>query len=581
MYKTVIISFVLIFISIYSFPQQADPSRVNRIFNGAVKMYSDGNYTGALEIFERISRNYPYNSKTTASIIFRAKCLIELRKFSEAENILKDFLKKYSRSKFVDEARLTLAKAYIGRNQYTKSVIELINVYSVSHSDEYISESKEVIENLVLQYLTTAELRSVLDSAEDNKVKPFLLLLLGKLYIDNGMKAYAREIFSDLVKLYPDSEERQLAELYSSDEGTVPKTSVEKLTLMGLMLPLSGIENSDAINASKEILEGVRYAVAEFNEGREDKVGLVVMDTENSREKIAKIKEQVAPDASIKVILGPVFSSEVGVALEEFKNSDIPIVSPTATDNDLTFINDNFFQANPNFIVRAKAMAQYVYYVENKRRMAVLNSIDGYSPLLAAEFIKEFEYLGGVIVVKSTYRGSMLSSGNQLSEFSSKLDDSEGIYLPLAERIDAPLLLSQLVQNEIDLPLYGNQDWFLAKGYETSPELSNKMTFTSDYFIDYNNSSFESFNKKFIFRTRIDANRNALYGYDAAKYILTVIRNIDPQRRNIKMKMESGISVIGYHNNIAFDKNRVNRFINIVKYNNGFFELVDKFKANI
>jgi len=163
---------------------------------------------------------------------------------------------------------------------------------------------------------------------------------------------------------------------------------------------------------------------------------------------------------------------------------------------------------------------------------------------------------------------------------SAKLVPAEGIYVPLSDKRDVPFLLSQLVQTNVDIALYGNQDWFLAKGFETSPELSNKVTFTSDYFIEFNNSEYQDFNKNFLARTKIDANRNVLYGYDAAKYMLTVLRNISRNRENIKAKMQTGISVNGFHNNISFDQNRVNLFLNIVRYKDGVFELVDKFKAS-
>ena len=74
-------------------------------------------------------------------------------------------------------------------------------------------------------------------------------------------------------------------------------------------------------------------------------------------------------------------------------------------------------------------------------------------------------------------------------------------------------------------------------------------------------------------------NRNILYGYDTAKFILTVMRNLDPTRKNIKYKIESGINVSGFHNNISFDTERSNKYLNIVRFNDGLFELVDKFRG--
>jgi branched-chain amino acid transport system substrate-binding protein len=580
MFRVSSIVVIIIFISACALSQHANQNdEINKIFNEGVQLYSNGNYKDALKIFEKISDDYPYNSKTTASIVFKGKILAALKNFSEAEILLRDFLRKYSESKYRYEAKLALAKAYLGKNEFLRSLSTLLDLYSETSSGLYADEAKKVSEELTLQHLTTAEIKSLYDSAEDNKVKSFLLLLSGKLYIDNGKLTEASETFLKLIRLYPDSKEKIEAEIINSGLTDKNKTTNENF-LIGILLPLSGLDRSEELTASNEILEGIKFAFSEYNEERTDKIGTVIFDTENSSQRIKEIKEQIELHNSIKLLIGPVYSTEVSVTLKEFRNSDIPIISPTATDNDLTYHNSNFFQANPNFIVRAKVMAQFIYYVENKRKIAVLNSIDGYSPLLAAEFVREFEKLGGNVVIKSTYKNSSLAYGNQLADFSSKLSSAEGIFLPLADRMDAPLILSQLVQNDVDIPLFGNQDWLLAKGFETSPELSNKMTITSDYFIDYNSDSYQNFNKKFIARTNSEANRNVLYGYDAAKYVLTILRNINPERKNIKSKMESGISVSGFHNNISFDPNRVNRYMNIIKYHDGFFELIDRFKAN-
>lgn len=120
----------------------------------------------------------------------------------------------------------------------------------------------------------------------------------------------------------------------------------------------------------------------------------------------------------------------------------------------------------------------------------------------------------------------------------------------------------------------------LGKGFESSSTLSNRLTFDSDYFIDYNNPELKEFSDDFKKVTGLEINRNVLYGYDAAKYLLTVIRNINPTRKNIRFKMESGISVNGFHNNISFSSQRNNKYTNIIRYKDGIFELIEKYRAN-
>ena len=204
---------------------------------------------------------------------------------------------------------------------------------------------------------------------------------------------------------------------------------------------------------------------------------------------------------------------------------------------------------------------------------------DRYSPLLAASFSQEFERLGGKIIAKETFKSKSFDLTDQMNRISSIVKSIEGLYAPISDGNDAKAILSQMVQSGLNLDIYGNQDWFLGKGFESSPELSNKLTFDSDYFIDFNDLDFKEFSSSFKKTTGIEINRNILYGYDTAKYLLTVIRNIDPTRKNIKYKMESGINVTGFHNNISFDYDRTNKFINVVRFNDGVFELVDKFRA--
>jgi len=564
--------FIIVFSSFISFSQNNNPD-----FEKAVKLFEERKYYEALALFESVLVKYPENSNATAAIIFKGKALLALNKINDAKTTTADFLNKYPSSSYVEEARLLLAKIYLDEKDYFKSINQLLSIILESDSIIYINEAVSSSEDLALQYLTDSELKSIYKSYKNDNVKSFLLLLTAKVQIDKNEFEDALTTLNELIKLYPDSNFKNEAESLKTQISQRENLSESNETNICVMLPLSGSPSNEAPSVSKEILEGIKFALDEFNKDRDDKIGLIIKDTENNRNKIINIKNEIVNDPSVKLVIGPVFSSEVEVALQEFKTTDIPIISPTATDNDLTLINENFFQANPNFVIRAKAMAQHIFYVENKRSMAVLNSIDGYSPLLAAEFIKEFERLGGKIIKKYTYKSGNLSSGIRID--STDLISAEGLYIPLADKSDAPLILSQLVQNNINLSLYGNQDWFLAKGFETSPELSNKMTFESDYFIDYNNSDYQNFSKNFLVRTKIDVNRNVLYGYDTAKYILTILRNISRDRKNIKTKMGSGITVNGFHNNISFNDDHVNIFINIIRYNEGYFELVDKFKV--
>ncbi|RKY92790.1 MAG: hypothetical protein DRQ13_10105 [Ignavibacteriae bacterium] len=573
------IAFLFIFLPV-SLSQHLKDDEIKEQFNLAVELYNANSYYQAHSIFNKIINEYDFNSRTTVSYFFSSKIYLGQERFDEAESLITKFLELYPSSSYADEMRMMHVKLNLQQEDYYASLRDLAFLVGRTDSDNYRDRAKNIGGKVACYYLNSTQIKQLNDSFTGSIVKPFLLLQLGIAFSKEGDLINAKKSISELINNYPGSEEyTEAVDYYSSlSDQTVTNSSA---TLIGVILPLQSNSTGQITStASLEILEGIKFALSEFNLGREDKIGLVLRDTKNDVDVINRIQIEFANNSAIKVILGPIFSNEVRATLNEFIDVNIPIISPTATDDDLTSISDNFFQANPSFSKRGRIMAQYVYFVENKRNISILNAIEGYSPSLASTFAAEFERLGGQILARETYSSKSFQLEVPVSRIAADSLELEGIYIPLADKIDAPAILSQLVQHELNLTIYGNQDWLIAKGFETSTELSNKITFSSDYFIEFDSDDFQIFNERFANVTGKDVNRNVLYGYDTAKYLLTAMRNINNNRINIRNKMISGLTSAGFHNNLAFDELRINRFLNIVRYKDGVFQLVDKFRSS-
>jgi len=387
----------------------------------------------------------------------------------------------------------------------------------------------------------------------------------------------AQETFNKLIRLYPDSHEKKEAKKLLNELQT-PKEYSDPTDVVGVILPLTS--NRSANTAASEILEGIKFALSEFNQGRDKKIGILIRDSELSRRKLEEINEELKEIENLKSVVGPIFSAEVKDALDVFDDISVPIISPTATDDYLTELNANFFQANPSFITRGRLMAQYIYYVGNQRKIAVLNAIDGYSPILSSSFTQEFEKLGGRIVLRESYKSNSVDLKEQIKKISESLNLIEAIYIPLADKADIPVIVSFLSQINLNIPVYGDQDWMSSSGLESAAFLDNNLIFCSDYFLKFSEEDYQIFSKNFYSKTKMDVNRNILYGYDTMKYLLTIMRSSFSGSDALKQKMISGISSVGFHNNICFDSNRINRYMNIIRYLSGKFELIDKFKLN-
>ncbi len=560
-----------------AYSQEISQQEINNQFNSAVTLFNSGKYDEALVGFNKIIIDYKYNSKTTASEFFKTKIYFELNQYNQFKYAAEQFFEAYPKSKYVDEMRLLITKYYIQIANYYNALREILFIIEKTNSSAYELKAREIGEGISAKYLNETQLERLKLSFSSSEVKSYALLQQGKYLIRDGDISAAKNKFEELTSSYPESVEyNEAKELMNISFSSEPTT-----TVIGVMLPLEMNSAGEYTNQpAVEILEGIKFAVDEFNKLRNDKIGLLIRDTKKDVNQIKIIKEEFTSLNSIIAILGPIFSNEVRAALEEFDDYDIPIISPTATDDDLTTISHNFFQANPSFSVRGKVMAQYVFFVENKRIVSVINSIESYSPILAASFTEEFEALGGRVLKKETFKNDNTDFSEPISKIYEDSLIIEGIYIPLSDNSVTPYIFSELIKYGMKIPLYGNQDWFTAKGFETAPEISNNMIFESDYFVDYNTDAYKNFNEQYISVSGEDVNRNVLYGYDAAKCILTAYRNSESGRKNLVDKMISGMVSSGLRNNISFDERRVNKYLNIVRYKDGVFELVDKFKLS-
>lgn len=565
---------LLLLIAFSTWPQSFDD--VNKIFNKAVQEYQNQKYASSLSGFQKIAAEFQPNPKTSASLLFIGKINLQLDNYIDAEGVLKKLIQEYPETKYREEAFLTISQVFIKQKKYLDALETLSRVIDETKNTETKNSVKSYAEKLALGYVSSTEIESLYNSNKYETCKPFLLLLLAKKNIMLENYSTAKNIMVEIKKIFPTSNEAKIASELAKDLNKRTNNK-EKPDVLAVLLPMSFSEQSAVV--SKEILDGIKYSLAEYNSVHSNQIGLAIYDTELSKDKIAKIYDDLKNVEKLKGIIGPIYSSEVKEAIEVFSGMNVPIISPTATDDYLTGSNPNFFQANPPITSRAKLMAQYVYYVENKRNIGIINSIEGYSPALSVAFAQEFEKLGGRIIFRESYKRSNFNLTEQQSKIVQLQRELDGLYVPLSDRNDIPVILSLLSQTNLNLPIYGDQDWMTSSGLENAQILYDKLIFSSDYFLKFNDEDYQKFSKAFYSKTGIDANRNVLYGYDTMKYLLTVMRNSFSSSEGLKQKMISGISSTGFHNNICFGSARINKYMNIIKFTNGKFELIDKFKS--
>jgi TolA-binding protein len=342
---------LVLWFTIFSFhkAQTFSNDGIDSQFRLGVNMFDSGEYDKALVVFNKIISEYNYNSKTTASEFFKGKILFKQEKFPEAKKHLNAFIEKYPNSGYKDEINILLIKYNLEMANYYNAFKESALLIDLANSTEYKNKAKVISESIALNYLNEIQLQRLYDSFTDNNLRAFILLQMGKVLLKSNDVFGAKSVFNDLMSQYPTSEEyyeaKRLVEM-PFDNSSTTSTNV----VIGVMLPLEANSTGEYSSAtSVEILEGIKYALHEFNKTREEKIGLLVRDTKGDVDEIKNILEQFYSISAVRAVLGPIYSNEVRATFKEADFINFPIISPTATDDDLTELSENFFQANPSF----------------------------------------------------------------------------------------------------------------------------------------------------------------------------------------------------------------------------------------
>ncbi len=172
---------------------------------------------------------------------------------------------------------------------------------------------------------------------------------------------------------------------------------------IGVALPL--FEDSDDDSKKElgsDILNGIRFAVGDYNRTATTKIILDIKDTKRDINTTVDICKGFAENDTIACILGPIFSAELAEVADIGSSEKIPIVSPTATGDELAETHDYIFQLNPSYEVRGKLMASYLINEMGMQRFAVISE-ESYGKNFKVPFEDEVNKLDGKIVFSRTY----------------------------------------------------------------------------------------------------------------------------------------------------------------------------------
>ena len=533
--------------------------------------------------------------------VMLAECYMRDHKRDEALKLSSRFLEYYVNSAYRERMELANAIVMAERGNVYEGVESMLRILAYTKNPAAKSRTKEVaIQTIAASLLTADQLQALLEKYPvDKDVIGWLQLQIGR-ECQNSRRYraarywYKKVLAGGVAENLSNTAERGLESLEGQGAG-MPTVLV--------LAPLSG----DFAEFGAAAIQGV--ILAHEKAGLQGKVNLRVADTRADAAQALLRTQQAVNQDSVVAVIGPIMSAPAATVAawlgSNFQN--IPMLTPTATDDGIAKMGPNIFQVNITMDNLAKSIADFATKCLSLREFAVLSPLGGYGASMSQSFTQAVERRGGSVVAFRNYeegrpdyktefsllrdvRFKQLNRRQNIARGAADLDavnakerraymqDSTfnipGIFIPATNPGDAGLMAGQVAFNKISGVLLGASGWY---GRELL--IQGKRQVDSSYFsvpamdMDGNNENLKKFVSEFKERWGDEPGEDKVSGlsYDAANIVFSSLAKKPNSLTNAINNTANFPSVYG---EIKF-KRGVNTNAKIVTVNKGKFETVE------
>ncbi|MBN2281244.1 MAG: penicillin-binding protein activator [Candidatus Marinimicrobia bacterium] len=371
-------------------------------FMEGVNLFNTQKYFDALRVFERILEIPSYiNHFYVASEMMIVKTYLRLGKYEETIEKGYEFETKYETSTYLDDVRYTIADALMSVGRHSDAILYYLNVMEITNSRKLLEKCRQSIDIVVDLFLTIEDLENLSRSVRNHYFFNFMLSLKiieknhfdgNILHEEENLGRARRQIRSDF---FQEEFDRTVQKINFRSGGQ---------NYIGVILPLSG--NKADVVLGKKLLAGLKVSIHRFNQRSNKKISAIVMDNKGEIVTSVQYAQYLANNPRVLAIYGPVSSENVVAVATYASEKGIPVISPTATQSDITDLGAWVFQANVNLENLGEYLGKYCTSVNEHSTFATLAPIGDYGEKLTDSFSEAIDLNGGRIVSQQWYSGT-------------------------------------------------------------------------------------------------------------------------------------------------------------------------------
>jgi branched-chain amino acid transport system substrate-binding protein len=348
--------------------------------------------------------------------------------------------------------------------------------------------------------------------------------------------------------------------------------SGEYITI-GVLLPLTGDDFDEGLRA----LNGLQLAKAEINESGGilgKKLNVLVLNDKGDEDHVLR-QYNILKKKGVAAIIGSSYSGVTEVLAKESAKDGIPLISPTASDPDITKGHNNVFRAIFIDDYQAEVMAKFARRSLKAKTAVVLQNATSNSFKQAAEiFAENFKDYGGQVTAIKSYV-SENEYRDLLKEYRSKPPDI--IYCP-ENYVPAAKLVNTIFELGMDSTyVLGSDAWDGILSYVSESEARKRVYYTTPFSFDDSDPKVEKFVRNYFSTFAQMPLAGSACAYTSMYILAEAIKKSGNTKHDnivLAMKENEFHTIIGY---VKFDKdNNPHTNVYVIQIRDGIYSVYEK-----
>lgn len=249
-------------------------------------------------------------------------------------------------------------------------------------------------------------------------------------------------------------------------------------------------------------------------------VELIVKDDRHDAEMAVRVDKELIAEGVVAII-GHMTSTMSMAAYPLINKEKIVMISPTASTDELTGIDDYFFRITSSSKTDSDQLARYAFKVMGLRKIRGVYDLSNqaYTEGYYRNFKTEFESMGGKLAPETTF-----ISENEVSYFkmAQNLLDGDGVFI-IAGTVDTAMICQQIRKLNPEIPIlssgWAKKPYILHHGGRSVEDVIFPQVFNEQS----THKNYARFKQQFSKRFGKKPNFVAAYSYEAAQLLFAAL----------------------------------------------------------